>query len=118
MHRATRLARDNARESGRVEIGPMTTTGTRLRRGGIPQALRDSRELLRTCGVARDEAREESDVDLLVEFDRPIGLFEFARLQRQLGELLGHRVDLVTAAALEPQLRDSILREAVFVASF
>ena len=65
---------------------------------------------------ARDEGREDSDVDLLVEFSRPIGLFEFVRMQRQLGELLGHRVDLVTPAALKPQLRDRILREAVVAA--
>jgi predicted nucleotidyltransferase len=37
-------------------------------------------------------------------------------MQRQLGELLGHRVDLVTPAALKPQLRDRILREAVVAA--
>ena len=59
---------------------------------------------------------KDSDVDLLVEFSRPIGLFEFVRLQRQLGELIGHRVDLVTPAALKPQLRDRILREAVVAA--
>jgi predicted nucleotidyltransferase len=65
---------------------------------------------------ARDEGKVDSDVDLLVEFDRPIGLFEFVRLQRQLGELVGHQVDLVTPAALKPQLRDRILREAVVAA--
>jgi len=62
---------------------------------------------------ARDEGQEDSDVDLLVEFNRPIGLFEFVRLQRRLGELLGQRVELVTPAALKPQLRDQILAEAV-----
>ena len=51
-----------------------------------------------------------------LEFNRPIGLFEFVRLQRQLGELVGHQVDLVTAAALKPQLRDRILHEAVVAA--
>ena len=65
---------------------------------------------------ARDEGRADSDVDLLVEFSRPIGLFEFVRLQRQLGELLSHRVALVTPAALKPQLRDKILHEAVVAA--
>jgi uncharacterized protein len=34
--------------------------------------------------VARDEARPDSDVDLLVEFDRPVGLFAFVRLKRYL----------------------------------
>jgi predicted nucleotidyltransferase len=59
---------------------------------------------------------KDSDVDLLVEFSRPIGLFEFVRLQRQLGELVGHQVDLVTPSALKPQLRDRILHEAVVAA--
>jgi hypothetical protein len=39
---------------------------------------------------------------LLVEFGRPIGLFDFVRLQRELGERLGRRVELVTRAALKP----------------
>ncbi len=117
--------RYETREFTRAKIGPMATTGTALRWDGILRALRESRELLQGFGVARlslfgsfarDEGRDESDVDLLVEFDRPIELFEFARLQRQLGELLGHRVDLVTPAALKPQLRDRILREAVVAA--
>ena len=103
---------------------PMATQGT-LRRDGILKTLSESRELLQAFGVARlslfgsvarDEGREGSDVDLLVEFSRPIGLFEFVRLQRQLGELIGHDVDLVTAAALKPQLRDRILHEAVVAA--
>jgi predicted nucleotidyltransferase len=65
---------------------------------------------------ARDEGRADSDVDLLVEFKRPIGLFDFVRLQRELGERLGRRVELVTPAALKPQLRDKILSEAVIAA--
>jgi predicted nucleotidyltransferase len=95
------------------------------RRDDILKALRENRSVLDAFGVARlslfgsfarDEGRDDSDVDLLVEFNRPIGLFEFVRLQRQLGELIGHQVDLVTPAALKPQLRDRILREAVFAA--
>ena len=101
------------------------TTQTSLRRDDILTALRNSRSLLDAFGVARlslfgsfarDEGRDDSDVDLLVEFSRPIGLFEFVRLQRQLGELVGHQVDLVTPAALKPQLRDKILHEAVVAA--
>ena len=96
-----------------------------LRRDDILKVLHDGRPMLDAFGVAhlslfgsfaRDEGREDSDVDLLVEFRRPIGLFEFVRLQRELGELLGHPVDLVTPAALKPQLRDRILHEAVFAA--
>ena len=87
--------------------------------------LRDAKPLLEAFGVAqislfgsfaRDEACEDSDVDLLVEFGRPIGMFEFVRLQRELGERIGRRVELVTRAALKPQLRDRILAEAVLAA--
>jgi hypothetical protein len=62
--------------------------------------------------VVRDEARPDSDVDLLVEFDRPVGLFHFFRVQRTLKEILGARVDLVKDA-VKPQLRGQILGEAV-----
>ena len=98
---------------------------TLLRRDQIIKTLHNHRALLDTFGIARlslfgsfarDEGSVESDVDLLVEFNRPIGLFEFARLQRRLGELVGHRVDLVTPAALKTELREQILREAVVAA--
>lgn len=101
------------------------TPNERSQREEILWALRDRRELLETYGVgrlllfgsfARGEGRSDSDVDLLVEFNRPIGLFEFVRLQRQLAEAVGHNVDLVTPAALKPQLRDRILAEAVVAA--
>ena len=100
------------------------TTSASLQREEILKALRDSRALLDAFGVARlslfgsfarDEGREDSDVDLLVEFGRPVGLFEFVRLQRQLGERLGRSVELVTPAALKPQVRHKILTEAVLV---
>lgn len=63
--------------------------------------------------VARDEAGPASDVDLLVEFSRPVGLFEFAGLQEFLSDTLGRPVDLVTANGLKRQLRERIVREAV-----
>ncbi len=65
--------------------------------------------------VARDEARENSDVDLLVEFSRPVGLFAFIGLQQYLEFLLSCRVDLGTPRSLKPRLKDSILREAILV---
>jgi predicted nucleotidyltransferase len=63
--------------------------------------------------VARGEATPDSDVDLLVEFDRAIALFHFFRVQRRLGEILGCRVDLVMRDAVKPQLRDRIFGEAI-----
>lgn len=96
-----------------------------ISRDDILNALRKARPSLETFGVARlslfgsivrGEGRENSDVDLLVEFNRPVGLFEFVRLRRQLAEIVGRPVDLVTPAALKPQLRDQILREALVAA--
>ncbi|MBI2854961.1 MAG: nucleotidyltransferase family protein [Chloroflexi bacterium] len=66
--------------------------------------------------AARDEAGPESDVDILVEFDRPVGLFEFLALKGYLEGLLGHTVDLVTPAALRPHMRDHVLQEALYAA--
>lgn len=63
--------------------------------------------------VARGEARADSDVDLLVEFERPIGLFHFFRVQHRLEEILGARVDLVMRDAVRPQLRERIFAEAI-----
>jgi predicted nucleotidyltransferase len=63
--------------------------------------------------VARGEAGDHSDVDLLVEFSETVGLFAFARLQRFLQEILGVRVDLTTRGALRESMREDVLREAV-----
>ena len=74
------------------------STATIPRREDMLVALRNAKPLLDSFGVAhvslfgsfaRDEARQDSDVDLLVEFKRPIGMFDFVRLQRQLGERIG-----------------------------
>jgi uncharacterized protein len=62
--------------------------------------------------VVRDKARSDSDIDILVEFSRPIGLLAFVRLKQRLAELLGRPVDLVTPEALKPPLREGILQEA------
>lgn len=84
--------------------------------------LNEARPELSTLGVqsldlfgsvARGESRAGSDVDLLVDFDRPVGLFHFFRVQHRLEEILGCRVDLVMRGAVKRQLRDRILAEAV-----
>ena len=63
--------------------------------------------------VARGDAHENSDVDLLVEFDRGVGLFHLAGVHLLLEDMLGRKVDLVMRAALVPAFRDDVLREAV-----
>ena len=95
-----------------------------MKRAEILHLLRAHRTKLEELGVkslalfgsaARDEAREDSDIDLLVEFSRPVGLFEFIDLKHYLESLLGCQVDLGTPASLKPRLRERVLREAVDV---
>ena len=56
---------------------------------------------------ARGEQTEDSDVDILVEFDRstPIGLFAYVRMLRELEEKLGRKVDLVEEGTLRPAVQ-------------
>lgn len=65
---------------------------------------------------ARGEAGPESDIDILIEFSRPVGLFEFIRLKHDLETILGRSVDLATPDSLKSRFRDRILREAVSAA--
>ncbi len=91
----------------------------------IEACLRAHRdEIAREYGVAgigvfgshvRGEASEQSDIDIRVEFKRPIGFFKFLELQEKLGEWLGARVDLVTKAALKPHIGQNILGEVVML---
>lgn len=62
--------------------------------------------------IARNEANEDSDVDILVDFDSKKGLFGFADLKLYLEEILGCHVDLVTKRALHPALKMRILSES------
>ncbi len=63
--------------------------------------------------LVRGDAHDDSDVDLIVDFNKPVGLFDFIGLQQRLCAVLGRRVDLVTRAALKPRIRDRVLQEAV-----
>ena len=66
--------------------------------------------------VARDEARPDSDVDLLVTFSAPVSYFHVFAVQEQLEALLGRPVDLIVEDGLRPWYRDRILREAISAA--
>jgi predicted nucleotidyltransferase len=63
--------------------------------------------------VARGEAQEGSDLDLLVVFEEGRTLLDHARLKLALEGLLGVPVDVVSEGALAPRLRERVLREAV-----
>ena len=65
----------------------------------------------------RGEAKEESDLDILVEFkhDAKFSLLEFVELENYLSDLLGVKVDLVEKFALKPRIGKRILSEVVYV---
>ena len=63
----------------------------------------------------RGEAREKSDVDILVGFKKPIGLFEFMDLEECLHQILRKKVDLVSKKALKHYIGKHILREVVYL---
>ena len=65
--------------------------------------------------VVRGEEKETSDVDILVEFDEPIGLFKFLALEEYLSDLIGWKVDLVSKKALKPRIGKHILKEVAFL---
>ncbi len=65
--------------------------------------------------TARDEARPESDIDVVVEFNRPTGLFDLIRLQFYLEELFGRQVDVGTAEGLAPRIRARVLADSIYV---
>jgi uncharacterized protein len=65
--------------------------------------------------VARDEAKPESDLDVLADFGPEPTFKGFMGLKFYLEDLLGIRVDLATPDMLHPMIRDSVLREALRV---
>jgi predicted nucleotidyltransferase len=61
----------------------------------------------------RDDAAPDSDLDVLVDFARPIPLSSFLALEERLAAITGLRVDLVSAASLKPYIGERIRTEAV-----
>ena len=85
--------------------------------------LRAHADELRALGVTRlalfgsclrGDAREDSDIDLLIDLDpeHELSLIDFADLRLRLSDLLGREVDLVQRDKLKPHLREAILAEA------
>lgn len=59
----------------------------------------------------RDEESPKSDIDVLVEFDRPIGLLEFVGIERELSERLRIKVDLLTEKGISPYVINYVRQE-------
>lgn len=96
-----------------------------MNRSRAVEMLRQSKETLAVrYGVtrlalfgstARNAARTDSDIDILVAFDGPATSKRYFGVQFFLEDLLGNRVDLVTDKALRPELRASVEAEAIYV---
>ena len=63
--------------------------------------------------VARGDADESSDIDVLVRMTPGRSLFDIGELLMDLQDLLGRRVDVVTERGLRPRMRERVLRDAV-----
>ncbi len=63
---------------------------------------------------ARGEQTKKSDIDLLVEFESPIGLFELVELEEHLSGILEAKVEIVTPDALKPIMKPFVLKEVIY----
>ncbi len=73
------------------------------------------REIAIFGSFVREEQKEISDIDILVEFYEPVGFFTFLELEEYLTEILGIKVDLVSKKALKPGIGKYILQEMIQV---
>jgi hypothetical protein len=63
----------------------------------------------------RGEEQHKSDIDILVDFEEPVGFFEFMDLQEFLEKILSSKVDLVSRKALKPHIGQRILEEVLYL---
>lgn len=61
-----------------------------------------------------DSYSEDSDIDIIVELERPIG-WKFFTLEIYLEKIFGRKIDLVTKSALKEQIKDRILEQVNYV---
>ena len=64
---------------------------------------------------SRGRQTDTSDLDLVVEFERPIGMMAFVHLRNLIADRLGIQIDLVTPDGLHPLIRDRVMHEVVYV---
>lgn len=91
----------------------------------IKKIIRDHKTLLREryninrIGVfgsyARGDTHSGSDVDVLVEFSEPISLIQLISLENYLSDIIGLKVDVVPKEDIRKELKDTILKDAVYV---
>ncbi len=74
---------------------------------------------IRNIGIfgsyAKNTAKEKSDIDLIVEFEEPVSLLGVIKAENYLTELLGIRVDLVPKEDIRKELKETILKEVIYI---
>jgi len=93
----------------------MTFHGIRIPRDRLEAFCRNNgiRRLALFGSILHDDFRMESDIDVLVEFQPGVRVgLAFIRMQDELSEILGRKVDLNTPASLSSYFRDEVLHEA------
>ncbi len=65
--------------------------------------------------VRGEQKKRGSDIDILVDFEEPIGFFKFMDLEEYLSNLLGTKVDLISKKALKPRIGKYILKEVIYI---
>lgn len=73
------------------------------------------KSLLVFGSVVRGEATEKSDLDILVDFSEPVGLFGLLEVKYFLEEILNCKVDLGTIGSLRPEFKENVFKEAIQV---
>ena len=63
----------------------------------------------------RGDQHQDSDLDVLIDYEDAPSLITLIELEYYLGEIIGVKVDLVTDKGIKPQLKDSIIKEVVYV---
>jgi predicted nucleotidyltransferase len=96
--------------TGATTVIPLTAMTARLRALGERCGIRN----IRVFGsYARGEAREDSDLDLLVDYIPGQSGFAFLRFCREVEALVGRKVDVATEMGLHPLIRERVLAEAI-----
>ena len=96
-----------------------------MNREEVIQRLKEVKPLLREefgvvkiglfGSVARGESSKESDIDILIEKEKPLSLIRFMRMKLLLEKRLGKKVDLISLEGLREELREEVEKEVIYV---
>ena len=64
--------------------------------------------------VVKGKQTRNSDIDILVEFSKPVGFFKFIELEDELSKILKRKVDLATKKALKPSVKKEVLKDVIY----